>query len=53
MIQKVTRKKEIMHAISYEARNLKSLNFILKRTINVNLFKVRNWKMLKEKQPLF
>ena len=53
MIQKVTRKKEITHATSYEARNLKSLNFILKRTVNVNLFKVRNWKILKEKQPLF
>jgi len=43
MIQKVTRKKERTHAISYEAWNLRSLNFVLKRTINVNLFKIRNW----------
>jgi hypothetical protein len=53
MIQKVTRKKERTHAISYEAWNLRSLNFVLKRTINVNLFKIRNWKILKEEQPLF
>ncbi len=53
MIQKVTKKKEVTHTISYEARNLKSFNFALKETINVNLFKIRNRKILIKKQPLF
>lgn len=42
MIQKVTRKKKAMRGISYEAENLKSFNFALKKTINVNLFLVRD-----------
>jgi len=47
MIQKVTRKKKVMHNKSYEAINIKSFNFLLKLTINVNLFKLGKIKIKK------